>query len=189
MEIRLKKLNIGTFLMHRNELYNLLDTNRSRLEPWFWWASKQKTPNKARFSLLVLMFILDTYRKQITHKFNSKKLYDEQFIIYTDEKIGGMFGLDNIDTFNARNAEMWGLAFNRNPIILTDTAISKLENYCITDLKLDSLYTKVQSTNRASKICNIRNGYTLTKFEKNVRVSARNPNIVDMCTYVKQLTR
>ena len=83
---------------------------------------------KFRFYAFMALYLANTKRKLLAHKFNPLKQYDEQFFVYDEHgKIGGMVGLDNIDTKN-KNAEMWGLAFKGQT--QTIESIKLLEDYC-----------------------------------------------------------
>lgn len=188
MPIELKKLNFTTFVKNRGEMYNLLEENRARLAPWFWWANDKITPTKFRFYVFMGLYLTDTKRKQLLHKLNPSKTYDEQFVIYTDGgKIAGMCGLDNIDTTNKKDAELWGLAFKGQTQTIESVKI--LEDYCINTLNLNSIYGKVQSMNRACRLFWEKYGYDNKTVEQNVQVSKHNPNIADIYTYTKILTR
>lgn len=187
MPLELKQLNFTTFAKSGAEMYSLLEQNRARLAPWFWWASEKITPTKFRFYAFMGLYLTDTKRKQILHTLNPSKTYDEQFVIYTDGgKIAGMCGLDNIDTQN-KNAEMWGLAFKGQTQTIESVKI--LEDYCINTLNLNSIYGKVQSMNRACRLFWEKYGYDNKTVEQNVKVSKHNPNIADIYTYTKILTR
>ena len=187
MPLELEQLNFTTFAKSGAEMYSLLEQNRTRLAPWFWWASEKITPTKFHFCAFMALYLADTKRKQIVHKFNPDKQYDEQFFVYDENgKIGGMVGLDNIDIRN-KTAEMWGLAFKGQT--QTIESIKLLEDYCIDTLKLNSIYGKVQSSNRACRLFWEKYGYDIKTVENNVRISKRNPNIADMYTYTKVLTR
>lgn len=187
MSVELKKLNFRRFVKNGAEMYDLLESNRDRLAPWFWWAERDVTPNKMRFYVFMTLYIADTKRKKIAHTFNPSKSYDEQFFVYNESgKIGGMCGLDNIN-IKTKDAENWGLAFKG----YTETmeAIKLLDDYCIDTLHLTSVYGRVQSTNRASMLFWQKYGYDERTLEKNVRISKRNPNIADIYVYRKKLTR
>lgn len=187
MSVKLEKLNFYTFAKNCGDMYDLLEKNRARLSPWFWWANKSVTPNKFRFYLFLSLYITDTKRKKIMHNFNSLKTYDEQFIVYNESgRIGGMCGLDNINTQN-KDAENWGFSFKGN----TETiqAIKLLDDYCVNVLHLTSVYGRVQSTNRACIYFWEKYGYDSRTLEKNVRISENNTNIADMYIYRKILTR
>ena len=189
MPVQLKKLNFRTFAKSGGEMYTLLENNRTRLSPWFWWADEKVTPTKLRFYVFMTLYLTDTKRKKIAYKFNSSKQYDEQFFIYNESgKIGGMCGLDNIDIKNTKDAELWYLTFQGNKFGMADMAVSWVEDYSI-DMGLNSLYAKVQSTNEKSVNLMERNNYVLTDIQKNVRISKHNPNLADMFTYKKQLSR
>ena len=168
--------------------YNLLEENRDRLSPWFWWADEKVTPNKRKFVLFMFAYLIDIKRDKIAHKLNHKKLYDEPFIVYNeDAKIGGMCGLDNIDTAIKNDAEIWGFSFKGNTETIATVKI--LEDYCINTLNLTSIYGKVQSTNKASRYFWHRYGYDFRTIEKNVCISEHNPKFADIYTYTKKLTR
>ena len=189
MPVQLKKLNFKTFAKSGGEMYALLQDNRTRLSPWFWWADEKVTPTKFRFYVFMTLYLTDTKRKKIAHKFNSSKQYDEQFFIYNESgKMGGMCGLDNIDIKNTKDAELWYLTFKNNKFGMADMALSWIEDYSI-GMGLKSLYAKIQSTNDKSIKLAERNNYTLSDTQKNVPISKHNPNIADMYTYTKILTR
>lgn len=188
MSVELKKLNFRRFAKNGAEMYGLLESNRTRLSPWFWWADKSVTPNKIRFYLFMALYITDTKRKKIVHKIKSAKSYDEQFFIYNDGKIAGMCGLDNIDVKNKQDAEVWYLTFRGNPFGTADLAIKWIENYCINS-GLNSMYAKIQSTNEKSLRLVDRNDYTIESVAQDVQISKRNTNHADIITYKKQLTR
>ena len=134
------------------------------------------------------LYIADTKRKSIAHKINQSKQYDEQFYICNDGAMAGMIGIDNIDTQNQKNAEIWYLTFRGNPFCMVDSAIRLIENYSI-DMGLESLYAKIQSENRASIQCVLRNGFIHTNTNKCARISKHNLRLADMFTYTKQLVR
>lgn len=189
MTVQLTKMSFSTIMPKIDEFYNVLSENRARLEPWFWWASNKVTPNKSRFALFIFMYLMDTKRKEILHKLNNKKLYDEQFMIYQDGVLRGMIGLDNIDNVK-NNAELWGFISNGNKSsLIVDESVKMLEDYCITDKHLTSLYAKTQLTNKPVAIAGVRNNYKKVKIEKGVRISARNSGIADMVTWEKQLVK
>ena len=135
----------------------------------------------------MVLYLVDTKRRQIVHKITPIKQYDEQFFVYDENgKIGGMVGLDNIDT-NNKNAEIWGLAFKGQT--QTIESVKLLEDYCINTLNLNSIYGKVQSSNRACRLFWEKCGYDTKTVENNVQVSKHNPNIADIYTYTKMLIR
>ncbi|MCQ2562682.1 MAG: GNAT family N-acetyltransferase [Alphaproteobacteria bacterium] len=170
-------------------MYNLLDLNKNRLAPWFWWANTGITKNKMLFYLFMVSYLTDTKYKEIAHALWPFVKYDKQFIIHNDEKqIIGMCGLDNIDTTHNKNAELWYLTFKDTPFGIADEIIQKIENYSI-NTGLTSLYAKIQSTNDKSIKLVERNNFTLSDIQKSVHVSARNNNIANMYTYKKQLVR
>ena len=189
MPVQLKKLNFRTFVKDGDKMYTLLQNNRARLSPWFWWADKKVTPTKFRFYVFMTLYLTDTKRKKIAHKLNPEKLYDEQFFIYNESgKMGGMCGLDNIDIKNAKDAELWYLTFHGNKFGMADMAVSWVEDYSV-KMGLNSLYVKIQSTNEKSVNLVERNNYVLVDTQKNVPISRRNPNLADMYTYTKMLIR
>lgn len=188
MQIRLEKLTFKTFTKNINEMFDLLDTNRDRLSPWFWWANKKTTPNKYKFALFMALYLMGNKNREIIHNINPNNLYDEQFFVFNEyDQIGGMLGLDNIDTQNKKNAEIWGLAFKGNTQTIEATKI--LEDYCINTLNLKSIYGKVQSGNRASRLFWEKYGYDYKIIEDRVKVSRNNPLITTMYTYTKILSK
>ena len=89
MNIQLKEMNFFNVVPMIDDFYNVLSTNRARLEPWFWWASSKVTPNKFKYALFMLLYLANTKRRKIAHKFDHKQIYDEQFIINVDGEFGG----------------------------------------------------------------------------------------------------
>ena len=183
--IKLQKLNFKAFLTQTLPMFSVIENNRARLEPWFWWTSKKITPTRTKFTIFVLLYLIDTKRKQLLNKINNNKLYDEQFIIMQHNEISGMCGLDNIDN-TKHDAEVW--VWTSVPGI-GDNTINLLQEYCVTDKSLTSVYAKVAQNNTNSHNLFKRNGYIVEKFEPNVRTSPRNPKITDLTTYRKQLSR
>lgn len=188
MDIELKKLDFKTVLPRMHEMYRHLEVNRERLAPWFWWASSSVTPNRASFSLFVIAYILSSDVKKIAHKFNPKKLYDEQFVMFADGKVAGMCGLDNIDIKNNKNAELWFLTFKNNPFGIADTAIKQVEEYSI-NINLNSLYAHVQPDNEKSKKCLSRNNYTVQAETKNALVAKMPDKFAPVYVFDKVLTK
>lgn len=188
MKVQLKGLNFRTVLPRMGEMYRHLEVNRERLAPWFWWAANSVTPNRARFSLFVVAYILSSDAKKLVHKFNPKKLYDEQFVIFVDDKVAGMCGLDNIDIKNNKNAELWFLTFKNNPFGIADTAIKQVEDYSI-NIDLNSLYAHVQPDNDKSKKCLSRNNYTAQPETKNALVAKMPDKFAPVYVFNKVLTK
>ena len=151
MEINIKKFNLRNSLPIMGEAFRLIDSNRKRLEPWFWWTSAKVTPTKTKSIIFMLLYLLDTKRKEFAHKFNSEKLYDEQFLIFVDDKFGGMMGLDNIN-ITKRDAELWYFVSSENEGRgIASESIQYLENYSLNENKLNSLYAKVNPENTRSR--------------------------------------
>lgn len=188
MKVQLKGLNFRTVLPYMGEMYRHLEVNRERLAPWFWWAGNSVTPNRARFSLFVVAYILSSDAKKLVHKFNPKKLYDEQFVIFVDDKVAGMCGLDNIDIKNNKSAELWYLTFGNTLFGTADESVKLLEKYSL-NLDLNFLYANIQSDNKKSINFIERNGYVLSDVLENVWVPARKSNPVNVCTYTKILSK
>ena len=189
MNIQLKKMKFSTVVPMIDDFYNVLSANRARLEPWFWWASEKVTPNKCRYALFMLLYILDTKRKELAHKLNHTKKYDEQFIINVDNEFAGIIGMDNIDDMT-KKAELWGwLSRGQQAFVVADKSLKILEDYCINEKHLESLYAKTQTSNRAVRIAARRNGFTLKSVAYGVPVSKRNPKITGIMTWEKQLVK
>lgn len=189
MSVKLQKMTFSSVYPKLDEFYGILAANRARLKPWFWWASEKVTPNKFKFALFMALYLCDTKRKEIVNKFNFKKLYDEQFFIYSDDNFRGMIGLDNIDNVK-NNAELWGwISRGEKTSEVVDTSLKILEDYCIKDKQLTSLYAKTQMSNKSVRIAAVRNGYIKKCTEYGVRISACNSSIADMITWEKQLVK
>ena len=189
MKINIKKFSLVNSLPIMGEAFDLIDSNRSRLEPWFWWTSAKVTPTKTKAIIFMLLYLLDTKRKEIAYKFDSKKLYDEQFLIFVDNKFGGMTGLDNIDV-QKRDAEIWYFVSSDNEGhgIATET-IKFMSDYSLNHNKLNSIYAKINTQNNRSINLVKRNGFVLDHVEYGIPTSRRNPKIADIMTWTKQLVK
>ncbi len=188
-EIVFKKLNLITGLQTMQTAFDIINKERERLSPWFWWMSKEITPNKIKFFIFMILYLADTKRKEITHRFNFKKLYDEQFLILVDGKFCGMTGLDNISDIN-KNAEMWRFISKENEGMgIGSASIKFLENYSLEEKKLEKLYAKINIENTRSINCVQRNGFLLKSIQYGVRTSKHNPKIANITTWEKQLVR
>ncbi len=189
MSVKLQKMTFSTVYPKLDEFYGVLSANRVRLKPWFWWANEKVTPNKFRFALFIMLYLCETKGKEIAHKFNFKKLYDEQFLIYADDVFSGMIGLDKIDNVR-NNAELWGwIADAHKPVETVNESVKIIEDYCIKDKKLTSLYAKTQVANRSVRIAAVRNGYKKKCIEYGVKISERNSCKADIITWEKQLVK
>ncbi len=186
--IELKPLNFKTLFRQSYDFYQLLEHNRNRLAPYFWWASAQVTSSFPKTFLFITGYILDTYRKRILHKINSAP-YDEQFIIMSDNNVSGMIGLDNICT-SAHDAEVWCfVSHEQEGRSVATSALQKLEEYSVNTLGLDSLYASIVHTNSKSKRILARNNYCITDIKHNVPISRRNPTLTDLIYYRKSITK
>lgn len=188
-EIDFKRFDLISGLSVFNDMFHVIDTERDRLSPWFWWMSKKITPNKIKCIIFMILYLADTKRKEIMHKIDNKNEYDEQFLIMVDGKFGGMTGLDNINDIT-KCAEMWRFVSKENEGIGVGSASIKfLEKYCLEDKKLQKLYAKVNIQNTRSIQCVERNGFKLKSIKYGVRTSKRNPQIADIITWEKQLVK
>jgi len=189
MDVKLQKMTFLSVYPKLGDLFDILSANRERLKPWFWWASEKITPNKFRFVLFILLYLANTKRKEIAHNFNPAKLYDESFIVYNEGgKVAGLCGLDNIDTVNKKNAELWGLSFKGNPFGGADCVIEMLEKHGA-NMNLDSLYAHVKVNNDKSKACLKRNNYAAQEGTKEATVSRKPYRTAPVQVFTKILTK
>lgn len=189
MKIEIKNFNLKNALPIMGQAFDVIKINRQRLEPWFWWTSAKVTPNKTKTIIFMLLYLLDTKRKEIAHKLDSKKEYDEQFLIFVDGKFSGMMGLDNIN-IPKRDAELWYFVSSENEGRgIASESIQYLENYSLNENKLNSLYAKVNTENTRSRNLMERNNYVCTDIKYKTRTSKRNPKIADIMTWEKVLTK
>jgi RimJ/RimL family protein N-acetyltransferase len=183
--IKLKKFGFRTAVSNSAEFYKVLTDNRDRLSPWFWWTDSKVTPNFPKTVLFMMLYTLDTKRKKIMHRFSKNKTYDEQFLIFNENKLAGMTGLDNIDT-TRRNAELWYFVTGENEGKGTMSASLKvIEEYAFYNKNLDSVYVKTAAGNTRSEALLERNNYQISVIERNVPTSPRNPKITDLTTWSK----
>ena len=82
MSVELQKLGLRKFVANAGKIYSLLDANRARLSPWFWWADKSVTPTKFRFYVIFTSYLISTKRKKFAHILHRTRPYDERFVIY-----------------------------------------------------------------------------------------------------------
>lgn len=189
MKTEIKKFNLKNSLPIMGDAFDVINTNRPRLEPWFWWASADVTSSKAKSIIFMLLYLLDTKHKEIIHKFKSEYEYDEQFLILVDGKFGGMMGLDNINMAK-RDAEVWCFVSSENEGHgIASESVQYLENYSLNENKLNSLYAKVNTENVKSRNLFERNNYVCTDIQHKIRTSKRNPKIADIMTWTKELIK
>ena len=183
--VRLEKITFRTFIKNIDQIYCLFDENRDRLSPWFWWSNKKETPNKYKFNWLVFKDLVRNEYNKIAHiLLNAENVYHESFLVYdNDNTIGGVCGLDNIDTENDKTAEMWGFAFKGK--YETIASVKILEKYCINTLHLTSIYSQVEVANMASRRFWHNYGYDTRTFVKQTSSS----EFPDSFIYEKTLTR
>jgi RimJ/RimL family protein N-acetyltransferase len=187
--ISLKKMGFRTALPKAREFYNVLSNNRERLAPWFWWMDEKITPNLQKSVIFMILYIFDTKRKKIIHKFSNKKPYDEQFFVMVNGKLGGMVGLDDINNLK-QDSEIWYFVTSENESrLIASSVISILENYAVDTKKLNSLYVKTADGNIRSENLLRRNNYEIEKVEYGVPTSKRNPKITNLTTWRKYLGR
>ena len=155
-----KKLNLKNALKTTNAAFDIIDSERERLSRWFWWMSSTITPNNRKFNKFMLLYLLATKRKQLSHKFNNSKLYDEQFLVFVDDKFGGMVGLDNIDDIK-KEAEVWYFVSQLNEGHgVASASIQFIEDYVLNNKNTERLYAKIETKNTRSIGLVSRNGYT-----------------------------
>lgn len=185
MNVKLQKMSLFSVIPKLGEFFSVLDTNRARLEPWFWWASPNITPNKFMFTLFVLAYLCDTNQKRFQSIFGTE--YDEQYFINIDGKFGGMIGLDNINQFD-KNAEVWYFVdAEHEGKGIASQSMQIMQDYCLNNVGLNSLYAKIAQDNTRSAHFAKRNGFDAKKIEYNVRTSKRNPKITNIVTWEKTL--
>lgn len=185
MDIKLKKFSFRTMLPNARDFYNRLEVNRDRLAPWFWWTRKEVTPNFQKMLWFMCMLVLDTKRKKLAHNLTNRGFYNEQFLIYTDGKVAGMVGLDDIDD-TMRQAELWYFATIENESRgVIRASVKILEDYAFGAKKLNSIYAKVVENNLESSNFLHSAGYKITKTEYNVPTSKKNPDITNLTTWTK----
>lgn len=188
MKITLQELNFSALVRYCRDFYHVLDANRDRLVPYFFWAGRQVTPDFMTTFAFVTLYILDTKYKYMLYKVRDKE-YDKPFIILNGNKVTGMIGLDKINP-QKNNAEVWYWVSSQDEGKgVATNALKQVENYSINKLKLDSLYTCVVRTNEKSKAMMQRNKYHITDIKYGVPISVRNPRLADIVHYKKQLIR
>ena len=189
MSVKLQRMTFFNVCPKLDEFYGVLSNNRARLKPWFWWADENVTPNKFRFALFILMYLFDTKHKQITHALCDEIEYDEQFLVFVDNKFGGMIGLDNISMRN-KKAEIWYWVekeFESKGI--ASQSLKIIEDYSLSKKGINSLYAKIAFDNVRSANMVKCNNFEPVKIDYNVRTSMRNPKITNIVTWEKQLER
>ena len=188
MKITLQELNFSSMLRHCRDFYNVLDDNRERLQPYFFWAGKQMTANFPKTLLFITGYILSTKYKYAVHKIKNTA-FDIPHIILNGNKVAGMIGLDKINP-KTQDAEVWYWVSGVNEGKgVASSALKQIENYSIDKLNLNSLYACVVRDNEKSKKTMQRNDYHITDIKYGVPISQRNPRLVDMMHYRKVLSK
>ena len=188
-DIQLKKLGLVTFVLNASALYAVLENDRERLSPWFWWAGMTITPNFHKAALFMILYIIDTKRKKAAHLLSEEKLYDEQFLVFYNGAFSGMIGLDHINTYQ-KNAEIWGFIAKENEGKgVMSSALQILHAYAAVEKELTSLYAKIAAGNKRGENPLKINGYNPVNVEYNVPTSTRNPTITDVTIWKKILAR
>jgi len=187
-KVVLKRLNLITGLQTMQSAFDVINTERDRLSPWFWWMSKEVTPTKGRFLLFMMLYLADTKRKEMAYKFNPIQLYDEQFMIMVDEKFCGMIGFDNINNIT-KDAEIWYFISQKNENTgVASQSLQYITNYALAH-DINRLYAKINTENERSINFVQRNNFALQKIEYGIPISKRNPKIADVMTWEKFLVK
>ena len=188
MDIELKKLDFALLWRHSHDFYRVLDSNRARLESYFFWANKNVTPTLSKTVLFMVAYVVDIYYKNIKHKITNS-VHDAPFVIMRDNSVAGMIGLDNISPIS-HDAEIWFWVSQENEGLGVATqSIKKIEDYSLNQLNLQSLYASVVHTNERSKSILARNNYTIEDIKHNVPISKRNPTITNLIKFRKSITK
>lgn len=188
MSIKLQKLNITTIARYAHEFYHVLDANRERLTPYFFWASKNTIPDFAQSLAFMVINLMQIRYQYVIHKFFDTP-YHERFVILNQNKVSGMIGLDKIDPF-FQDAEVWYWISDQDEGHgVATNALKQVEEYSTNVLNLDSLYACVVRDNEHSKKMLKRNQYEITDIKYGVPISERNHRIVDIVHYRKYLER
>lgn len=176
--ITFKKLKFLTALPIMQDVFNVISNERDRLSRWFWWCSENITPTKTQLIIFVLLYIAETKRRKLIHKFNPKKcLYDEQFIIMVDGKFGGMIGLDCIDDAT-KDAEVWYFVSKENEGSgIASTSVQYITDYALNN-NIKHLHANICLLNERSINLAQKNGF---EFKEN--------RYGDIVTYEKSLAR
>ena len=188
MKIELKKLNFAMIMRCAHDFYRIVDKNRERLAPYFFWAGKGVTPNLSSTVLFMVAYVCTVSFKRIKYKITNDA-YDIPFIIMRDDSVAGMIGLDNISPIS-HDAEIWFWVSQENEGLCVATqSIKKIEDYSLNQLNLQSLYASVVHTNEKSKAMLNRNNYVVEDIKYNVPISGRNPTITNLIKFRKYITR
>ncbi len=164
-EISLIKLGLTNGLAASHDIYSMINSNRDRLEPWFWWTNNIFTGTMVQSILFILFYITSTKWKKLKHSISASNQYDEQFLIYFNNELSGLMGLDNIDT-EKQDAEIWYLiSKNIEGRGIASNSLKTLEKYSYNIKNLKSLYAKTASGNiKSEKILKLNN-YKMGKIE------------------------
>ena len=123
-------MNFSALVRYCRDFYHVLDANRDRLVPYFFWAGRQVTPDFMTTFAFVTLYILDTKYKYMLYKVRNKE-YDKPFIILNDNKVTGMIGLDKINP-QKNNAEVWYWVSSQDEGKgVATNALKQVENYSI----------------------------------------------------------
>jgi RimJ/RimL family protein N-acetyltransferase len=186
-DISLKKMGFRTMLPNARAIYQMLEDNRDRLSPWFWWKSENVTPNFTKTVLFATAYVLDTKITKLKYNIKKSKTYDEQFLVFNNGKLAGMVGLDAID-YTRKDAEMWYFVTRENEgKSIANASLKILMDYALGHKNLNSLYAKTAKGNVGSENIMKRNNFRIAKIEFNVPTSRRNPRITDLTTWEREI--
>ncbi|MEJ9232530.1 GNAT family N-acetyltransferase [Peribacillus butanolivorans] len=131
---------------HKDELYDLIDTNREHLRKWLLWVDKRKVPED--FEPIIIMWLKN---------YADNNGFDAG--IRMDGKLVGMIGLHYIDWENKSTSIGYFLSEKVQGCGIITKCIASLVNHLITDLKINRIEIEVARNNCKSRAIPERLGF------------------------------
>ncbi len=182
--ITLEKVKYKNLFERRNEFYQIIDSNRDRLYPWFYWASKFYTGNIFKTLAFFSLYLLNSKADELICKIDKKYFYDEMFFILRDNKLIGASGLGNIS--KNTEAEVWMYISKDNEDQgIASQSLKMTEKYSYDIKNLKSLYATTMPDNLKAERTLKTNEYRLYGRQTRYMHHIRNETILKI--WKKQL--
>lgn len=158
MSVELEEFSLRHFIPQFREFNSVTKENRTRLEPYFWWARATAITH----IVFIMSGILAEKLSQIAHDLP----YNKKFIIRQDGKFAGVVGLDDT-TQNAPRTELWiFVTREKTGAHIASNAIKLIEEYASTK-SVDEIYARVEYGNWPSRGMLQKNDYKIYKTRLN----------------------
>ncbi len=133
---------------HSQQIFDLVDTNRTHLREWLPFVDRMQTVEFAK------NFVTGTMQR-------NKDGIEFAFVIIENDKVIGRIGVYKIDSISKIGEIGYWLAENSQGKGIIHKSIKTIIGYCFTDLKLNRIEIKCATENIKSK--NIPEKFNFTK--------------------------